>query len=248
VLGGLGQRWPVSPQWTLYGQLGVGSGGYAPERINTDAGLLVYPRIAAEYALTRDLGLSLSAGYLVAPEGSSKNLSIGLGLTRHFRAGDNPRPAGDAAGAPRLQAYRVGLFEQVDSSVRFIDAERGSLRMIGIQADAIVDERWYIPLQASVATSTYLGYPGYGELLAGIGVQSSASAVQSLQVFGELMAGTNVHGLAVKAGAGLRYGLSDRVALRLAAGRIQARSNAGNRFSASSLSLGLDYCFSMPSW
>jgi hypothetical protein len=218
VMGGLGQRVPLSPGVTLYGQLGIGSGGYAPERINTDAGLLVYPRVSAEYALTRNLGLSLSAGYLVAPKGSSKNLSFGLGLTHHIRVGDAPGLAGEGNGLPTYQAFRVSLFHQTDARVRFRDLDRGRLQMIGIQADAIVNDRWYLPLQASVATSTYLGYPGYGELLAGIGVQSLAKAGEGLQAFGQLLAGTNVHGLAVKAGAGLRYGLSDRSALHLAVG------------------------------
>jgi hypothetical protein len=248
VMGGLGQRVRLSQRLTLYGQLGIGSGGYAPERINTDAGLLVYPRIAGEYALTRDLGLSLSAGYLAAPKGSSKNLSLGLGLTRHLRVGDVPSAGGGPAGLPTYQALRVSLFQQDESSVRFLGIDRGRLKLVGIQADTILNDRWYIPLQACVAYSTYLGYPGYGELLAGIGVQSLASAGERLQAFGEVMAGTNVHGLAVKAGAGLRYGLSDRVALRVAAGRIEARSAAGNRFTANSLGLGVDYRFSIPAW
>ena len=248
VMGGLGQRIRLSPRFTLYGQLGIGSGGYAPERINTDAGLLVYPRIAGEYALTKDLGLSLSAGYLAAPKGSSKNLSFGLGLTRHLRVGDGPTAAGDTAGLPAFQAFRVGLFQQAESSVRFIGIDRGRVNLVGIQVEAIVNQRWYIPLQGSVAYSTYLGYPGYGEVLAGIGVQSLAGSGERLQAFGELMAGTNVHGLAVKAAAGVRYGISDRSALRVAAGHIEARSKAGNRFTANSLSLGFDYLFSLPTW
>lgn len=248
VMGGLGHRFPLSPQFTLYGQLGIGSGGYAPERINTSAGLLVYPKIVGEYALTRDLGVSLSAGYLAAPKGSSKNLSFGLALTRHFRVGAGPTAAGDTVDLPAYQAFRVGLFQQTESSVRFIGTDRGRLRLVGIQAEAIVNERWYIPLQASVAYSTYLGYPGYGELLAGIGVQSLAGSGERLQAFGELMAGTNVHGLAVKAGAGLRYGLSDRLAMRVAVGHIEARSEAGNRFTANSLMVGFDYRFSLPTW
>ena len=248
VLGGVGHRVRLSPRVTLYGQLGVGSGGYAPDKINTDAGLLVYPRIAAEYALSKDLGLSLSAGYLAAPKGSSKNLSFGLGLTRHLRVGDGPTAVGDSAGSPAYQGFRVSLFQETESSLRFIGIDRGSLKLIGIQAEAIVNERWYIPLQASVAYSTYLGYPGYGELLAGIGVQSLGGGRDRLQAFGELMAGPNIHGLALKAGAGLRYGLSDRSALRVTAGHIEARSKAGNRFTANSLSLGFDYLFSLPTW
>jgi hypothetical protein len=248
VLGGVGQRFALSPRVTLYGQLGVGSGGYAPEKINTDAGLLVYPRVWAEYALTRELGLSLSAGYLVAPKGTSKNASVGLALTHHIRAGQGPGQAAGGGSGPRYQAFRVSLFQQVDTGVRFLGIDRGRLQMIGIQADAIVDDRWYIPLQASVAYSTYLGYPGYGELLAGIGLQSRAAADEPWQVFGQVLAGTNVHGLAVKAGGGVRYGLNERTALHLSAGHIVARSAAGNRFVATSVGLGLDYRFSIPTW
>ena len=54
--------------------------------------------------------------------------------------------------------------------------------------------------------------------------------------------------LAVKADAGLRYSMSDRAALRVAVGHIEARSKAGNRFTANSLSFGFDYMFSLPSW
>ena len=245
VLGGVGHRIQLSPRITLYGQLGIGSGGYAPERINTDAGLLLYPKIAAEYALTKDLGLAMSAGYLAAPKGTSKNLSFGLALTRHFGVGDAPAGAG-AADGPAFQAFRVGLFQQSESSVRFAGINRSSLKLVGIQVEAIINERWYIPLQGSAAYNTYLGYPGYGEVLAGLGVQSLARSGERVQAFGELMAGTNVHGVAVKAAAGLRYGLSDGAALRVTAGHIEARSAAGNRFTANSLSLGFDYLFSLP--
>jgi hypothetical protein len=248
VLGGLGQRVQLTPRITLSGQLGVGSGGYAPERLDTDAGLLVYPKLAAEVALTRDLGLTLSAGTLVAPKGSSRNLSFGLGLTRHLRVGDAPQAPDAPGGLPTYQAFRVSLFQQTESGVRFSDIDRGRLQMIGIQADAMLDSRWYLPLQAAVARSTYLGYPGYGELLAGLGLQSRTDRGERWQVFGELMAGTNVHGVAVKAAGGVRYGFSDRLALHLSAGRIEARSAAGNRFMADSLGLGLDWRFSMPTW
>jgi len=54
--------------------------------------------------------------------------------------------------------------------------------------------------------------------------------------------------MAVKAGARLRQGLGDRVALRVTAGHIEARSAAGNRLTASSLSVGFDCLFSLPTW
>jgi hypothetical protein len=246
VFGGVGQRVQISPRVALYGQLGIGSGIYAPEVINTDSGLLVYPKLSAEVALNRNLGLSLSAGYLAAPKGTSKNQAFGIALTHHIRPGNEPTQVG--GGLPTYQAIRVALFQQTDIGVRYRDLDRGQLQMVGVQADAILDGRWYIPLQASVATSTYLGYPGYGELLAGIGLQTLTGKGDHLQAFGQLMAGTNVHGLAAKAGAGLRYGLSDALAVNVSAGRIVARSSAGNRFTADSLGLGLDYRFSIPTW
>jgi hypothetical protein len=246
VFGGVGQRVQLSPSLSVYGQVGIGSGIYASEVINTDSGLLVYPKVAAEFALSKDVGLSLSAGYLVAPKGSSKNQSFGIALTRHLRVADGPSTT--SGSLPTYQAFRIGLFQETDFGVRYRDVDRGQVRMIGVEMDAVIDEHWYIALRGAGAYSTYLGYPGYGELLLGIGLQSHLDHGDRLQAFGQLMAGTNVHGLAVKGSAGLRYGLSDRLALSMSAGRIVARSAAGNRFVANSVSIGLDYLFSTPGW
>lgn len=246
VFGGVGQRVQFSPRVSVYGQIGIGSGIYAPEVINTDSGLLVYPKIAAEYALSKDVGLALSAGYLVAPKGSSKNPSFGIALTRHLRAADGPSTS--SGSLPTYQAFRIGLFQETDLGVHYRDLDRGQVRMIGVQMDAIVDRHWYVALRGAGAYSTYLGYPGYGELLLGIGLQSHVDRGDRLQVFGQLMAGTNVHGPAVKGSGGLRYALDDRVALSMNAGRIVARSAAGNRFVANSVSFGFDYLFSTPVW
>ncbi len=248
VLGGVGQRVRLSPRVSLYGQLGVGSGGYAPELINTDAGLLVYPKVSAEYAVTKDLGLSLSAGYLAAPKGSSRNTTFGVALTHHIRSGGSGGADGESATLPTYRPFRVSVFQQTEYAVRYRGLNRGHLQMLGIQTDTLLDDHWYIPLQASVAYNAYLGYPGYGELLAGLGWQSRNGAGDRLQLFGQLMGGANVHGRAAKASAGVRYGLSDRLALQLALGRIEARSSSGQRFSAGSLGLGLDYRFSVPAW
>lgn len=242
VIGGVGQRLRLSPRISVYGQLGIGSGGYAPDVIDTEAGLLVYPQVAAEYALTKDLGLALSAGYLVAPKGSSKNQTFAVALTRHFRSGEASEP--DRRGT--YQAVRVSVFQQTEEHVRYRDIDRGRLQMLGIQVDTLLGGHWYLPVQAAVAYNAYLGYPGYGELLAGIGVESPATRADRVQLFGQVMAGTNVHGPAVKASAGLRYFLSDRLALHLSAGRIEARNSTGQGFSADSLGLGLDYGFSVP--
>src|SRR5262245_30328060 len=48
VIGGLGYRFRASPRVDLHAQLGLGSGGWAPDRIDTGSGLLVYPKATAE--------------------------------------------------------------------------------------------------------------------------------------------------------------------------------------------------------
>lgn len=240
VLGGVGHRFRLSPRWTLYGQLGVGSGGWAPEKIDTGPGLLVYPKLAAEFALTPTLGLALSVGKLDAPKASSRNHTWGLALTHHLR------PAGAGTGPAVWRGFRVGVFHQTDFSLRYNEIDRPPLQMIGVQVDTPLGERWYVPLQAAVAYNAYLGYPGYGELLAGLGLQTLAGPGDRWQAFGQLMAGANVHGTALKASGGVRVLLDDRLALNLALGRIEARNSNGRRFSAGSLGVGLDFRFSVP--
>lgn len=243
LLGGLGWRWRPAPAWALYAQLGVGSGGYAPEQIDTGPGLLLYPKLSAEYSVGSKLGLALSAGYLAAPKGSSRNPTYGLTLTRHLRSG---QAAAGAAAPARYEGLRLTLLHQSDTRLRYREVERPSLHMLGLQIDMPVSERWYLPLQASAAYTAYLGYPGYAEIFAGLGLQSRLAPGERLQAFGQLMAGANVHGKGGKIGVGLRHVLDDRLAISLSGGRIEARSAGGGRYSATHLVLGLDYRFSVP--
>ena len=71
VLAGLGYRADLSPRMKVYAQLGLGSGGYAPDTIDTGAGLVVYPKLSAEYLLDKNLGVSARC----RPMGSSTRTS-----------------------------------------------------------------------------------------------------------------------------------------------------------------------------
>lgn len=244
LLGGLGWRWHLAPAWRLYAQLGVGSGGYAPEQIDTGPGLLVYPKLSAELALGKDLGLAVTAGYLTAPKGSSRNPTYGLTLTRHLRAGQGSST--DAATPATYQGLRVTLLHQSDTQLRYRDLARPALHMLGLQLDMPISERWYLPVQASAAYTSYLGYPGYAEIFAGLGVQTLVTPGERLQWFGQLMGGANVHGKSGKLGAGLRFLMNERLATSLSVGRIEARSPSGGRYSANNVVLGLDYRFAIP--
>lgn len=242
LLGGIGQRWRLTQDLTLYAQLGLGSGGYSSEVIDTGSGLLVYPRLAAEVALTPDLGLALSLGQMSAPKGSSRNPAWGLSLTRHLRSGRSAQAPGPA----HFDGLRLSVLHQTDLHLSYRGTDRPALQMLGLQLDIPLGQRWYLPLQASAAYNAYLGYPGYAEILGGLGVQTLTSAGEQWQAFGQLMAGANVHGQAAKAAAGLRWLLDDRLALSFSLGRIQARSAGGGQFRADNVALGLDYRFSLP--
>jgi hypothetical protein len=245
MLGGIGRRVRLSRDVSLYGQVGVGSGGYAPELIDTGPGLLVYPKVFVEYALTRSLGLALSAGYLAAPKASSRNQTYGVALIQQLRSGG--LEGGGATGAPATwRGFRVSVFQQTEFNLRYRGIERDNLQLIGLQVDTPLGGPWFLPVQAAVAYNDYLGYPGYGELLAGLGLQTRGKPQDRLQYFGQLMGGANVHGLGYKVSAGLRYLFDDRLSVHLAAGHIETRKSDGRRFSADSLGIGLDYRFAVP--
>lgn len=243
LLGGVGHRVRLTPSITLSAQLGVGSGGYSPEEIDTASGLLVYPKLAAEYALTKDLGLAFTAGAMAAPRGSSRNKTYGLALVHHLRSGQQ---GGDMAAAT-YRGFRASLFHETNFKLRYRDIDHPPLQMLGLQLDVPMGQRWYLPIQAAGAYNAYLGYPGYAEILAGLGVQTAAGPGERVQIFGQMMGGANVHGKAAKLSAGVRYVLDDRLAVHVVAGHTEARKASDARFSAHNLAVGLDYRFAIPS-
>ncbi len=245
VLAGLGARAQLLPRVHVYGQLGLGSGGYAPDTIDTGSGLLVYPKVSAEYLLDKNLGVSLSAGYLFAPNGSSKNYTLGAALNYHIHSGDGSPGSTDASGS-LYRGYRLNLFQQTEFNVSYKDKVRSRINLLTLQGDGMINENLYLPVQVAVAYTDYLGYPGYGELLVGIGVQNKYHKDSRFQVFGQLLVGTNVHGPILKYGLGLNYGLSDRMAIYCLAGQTIAIDK--DKFKSDYTGLGVTYRFSMPSW
>lgn len=243
LIGGLGYRVDVAPRLKLHAQLGVGSGGYAPEKIQTGTGLLVYPKMSAEYDLAKNVSMSLVGGYLAAPNGTSKNYTLGASLNYHGSSGG--LAAGDDV---RFKGYRFSLFQQTDFNLYYRDVKRPAVDMLALQLDSLVSPNLYIPIQASIAYGPYQGFPGYGEVLAGIGVQTEYSPDQRLQYFAELMGGGSAHGLIVKAGVGANYGLSDRLAIRASLGAAKGPSSDGRNFKTNSAGLGMTYRFSLPGW
>lgn len=247
-IGGLGQRFDLAPRWSLHAQLGVGSGGYAPEKIDTGTGLLVYPKLSAEYAITQNFGLALTSGYLFAPKGSSTNYTVGAALNYHLQSPRRAAAAGAAPDGAVFRGYRFSLVQQTQTGVHVRGLDRPGIHMLTAQLDTLVSDHVYIPIRAGVAYNAYLGYPGYGELLAGVGLQTRFNKGDRFQLFGQLLGGTNVHGLILNPGVGLNFSLSDQLAVHASAGKTMATSTGNGNFRATSLALGLTYRFSVPSW
>lgn len=247
-IGGVGHRFDVAPRVSLHAQLGLGSGGYAPEKIDTGAGMLVYPRLSAEYAISKDFGLAATAGYLFAPGGSSKNYTLGMALNYHLQSPRQGSGGGFAPDGAVFRGYRLSLLQQTETSVRVRGLDRSNINMLSAQLDTMVSDHVYIPVRAGVAYNAYLGYPGYGELLVGVGIQNKYNRGDRVQFFGQLLGGTNVHGLIFKPGIGMNYTLSDRLAIHASAGKTMATSADNGNFRAAYLGLGLSYRFSAPSW
>ena len=243
LLGGVGYRAAIAPRMALYSQVAVGSGGYDPQQFDTGPGLLVYPKVFGEYRVSDHVGLALSAGYLVAPRGTSRNVTVGAALNYHLGG------AGIAGGADN--GYRIDVFQQTELHPKIGDRTQGAIRLLTTQVDDQLDANVYVPIQASIAYSRFLGYPGYGEALAGLGLQTTHGADRPFQGFAQLVAGINVHGLITKPAVGVNYSLSDRLALYAQVGKTVS-VNAAHlyperyRFNATNVGVGLTYRFSLP--
>jgi hypothetical protein len=248
VLGGAGYRHALGPRLKFSAQAAVGSGGYSPDRFDSGPGLLVYPKLALEYRLTDNLGLSLTGGYLFAPRGTSRNLTLGAALDYHLSP-DRWHLLDGGSRDTVHHGVRFSVFQQFELKPKIGDRTQGAIRLLTSQIDDVLDDNVYLPMQACIATSRFLGYPGYGEVLAGVGAQTKFSGGQPFQAFAQLLAGINVHGLIAKPALGLNVGLGDRLALFAQVGKTVS-VNVGHlyperyRFNTTNVGVGLTYRFS----
>lgn len=249
VLGGVGYRVAAGPRLQFYGQVAAGSGGYAAETIDTGPGLLLYPKLTAEYLFNRNWGLALSAGYLFAPRGTSRNTTAGVAVSYHpFSPRRPPFPGeGDVVFSDR----RLSLYVQSEEKVEVGGRDQSSVHLLTGQYDTPLSRHGYIPVQASIAFNAFLGYPGYGEVLAGLGAQTPDDAGHRLQGFAQALVGANVFGPILKPEVGVYCGLGPHLALRAQAGRsFSIGRGDGNsdhhRLRSDSFGLGLSYRFSLP--
>ena len=256
IHGGVGRKIALSPSWNLYAQVGLGSGGWVTDTIDTGAGLLVYPKLKAEYLWDKDTGVSLSAGYLAAPKGSSRNVVVGLALNSRLSGGAVSPDSADAD--LRLHGLRIHLYNNELRGLNHNGQNRHKLAMSVLQVDSVINKSLYIPVQIGGATSDFNGYAGYAEMFAGLGWHSASG--KKLQTFAQLMIGLNDLGVnkqedpgpLLNASIGMNYALNDRLAIYGQIGKTASinpylRSHHKNNFESTSLGLGLSYRFALPS-
>ena len=240
VIAGVGTRAALFERVRLYGQLGLGSGGYAPTLIDTGSGLLLYPKMSAEYLISDNVGISLTAGYSFALDGTAKNFTFGAGLNSYFGTANSQKGTAELLQG-QYRGYRFSLSHETVVNLSFNDVSLADLNMLTIQGEKIVTDNFYIPLRAAISYQSYRGYPGYGEISAGIGVQNSYTTGDTLQVFGDVQIGANVQGAIVRYTIGLDYALSEDLALRASVGQ----TFGDERFRATHIGLGLTRRFSL---
>jgi hypothetical protein len=251
ALGGMGYKFSISPRVNFYSQIGVGSGGYSPAEIDTGTGLLVYPKFSVEYLLYNNLGLSLTSGYLVAPKGSSKNFTLGAAMNYHLSAEEhNLHGSSTTAKDLVFRGFRFNLFLQTQFNVRVGNNKHPNINMLSVQIDYILNDHWYLSTQGSVAYNAFLGFPGYGEILTGLGIQNKFSKTNSFQGFFQILLGSNVNNILLKPSIGFNYSLSDHLAFYSQFSKTISLNKFTQhpydlRLSSYSVGLGLTYRFSL---
>lgn len=257
--GGIGRRFSLSPRLSLYGQVGLGSGGWVTDTFDTGPGFIIYPKVSLEYLWSNGIGATLSAGYLYAPFGTSRNWTVGLGLNYHLSRGN--REANDTpSGADyTLRGVRLNVFGRRTSRIFYNGRESDGLNLIAVQADYALNDHWYLSGQIAAATNSFRSYAGYAEGFVGLGWQSNTSRSGRWQGYAQLMYGLNDVGVDARheVGAllypavGLNYHVNNRISVYGQLGATislgqYTRTNFTNSFENYSLGLGVTYRFSLP--
>tara|TARA_R110002073_G_scaffold22414_6_gene77429 strand:- start:18351 stop:20000 length:1650 start_codon:yes stop_codon:yes gene_type:complete len=256
--GGVGFRYALSPNVNVYSQLGIGSGGWVTDTINTGSGIVIYPRVALEYRLSDRLGAQLSAGYLYAPRGTSRNWTVELGMNYYLanaRSQDGDSTVGDAY---TMRGISLNVFGRRTSDIFYNGRTSAPLSMIAVQADYALNDNWYAAGQLAVAANRFRGFAGYAEAFLGVGYRRNLTSSGRFQGYAQLMLGVNdlgvdpahENGPMLYPSIGVNYNINDRLSLygQLGVTRSinQYLSNGPTvDFENYSIGLGMTYRFSL---
>lgn len=246
VLFGAGLRAELAHADVLSVELDVGAGGGGG--VDTGGGALAAAVLRFEHRFRNGLSVGAYGGYLDAPDGDFEASMGGIGLGYHY--GSPARGASSSGTRYRPRHWRLRVSHQSadpDAGVR----RRGGrpderVDLIGIQIDAMLNQRFYLTGQAYGAYDGNAG--GYAAGLVGAGAIVPLREDARLFLSPELTVGAAGgggidvgDGLIGQARLGIGWRLGRNTALMFSAGRMIAPEGD---YRANLFELGLAYRFS----
>ncbi|GAB4260639.1 MAG: hypothetical protein Kow0013_04330 [Pararhodobacter sp.] len=257
--GGVGYRLSLTETVNLYGQIGIGSGGWVTSHVNTGPGFVIYPKVTLEYLWRNGIGATVSAGYFHAPQGTSRNWTLGIGLNYHLSHDHRRPPEAETPADYRLRGVRLHVMGRVTSPIAYNGRRSDGISMIAVQVDYALNEHWYLAGQMAASATAFRGYAGYAEGFVGLGWQSRPVLGGRVQGYAQVMYGLNDVGVSARhevgpilyPAIGVNYHLNDRLSLY---GQMGAALSLGRYFNPgstvnfhdASIGFGLTYRFSLP--
>jgi hypothetical protein len=234
-LGTVGAETGVGPNLALGARAALGMGGGGD--VDTGGGLLWKAGAYGTVRLARELGLSVEAGLVQAPQGSFKASYAAASLNWVI---DDPS---DLTAPPRnTRTEWMGGLERYDAPRR--DGTRRPLRAVVLKTRRFITRHVYVTGQASSAYAGGAG--GYTAILVGAGAQVPLGARwhAGAQALIGAAGGGNVEtrgGAVAQPSAYLGYDLTPSLALRAGAGRVRAFKSGG--LDATAAEVGVAYTF-----
>jgi len=194
--------------------------------------------------------LTLSGGYIAAPQGTSKNYTFGTGLNYHLTPSYKSSHKFDSLNDSVYKGIRFNLFAQTEFNAKIDYTNHPEIYLVSTQFDKLISDHWYAPIQISIALNKEMGYPGYGEALAGIGLQTKYDKSDSFQHFFQILVGPNNRGIVIKPSIGTNYTINDNYALYAQVGITKSVESfglytKGRTFNTNHIGVGLTYRFSL---
>lgn len=241
ILAGGGYQYPLTKKLSAYSSLAVGGGGGGS--VNTGGGLLWDATLGAQYFLTKQWFVDLSASKLWAASTPFESKGVGVQIGYQFgQATQNDQSLGNAFDSHPL---RIRMVHQQYKKANDLWRNRPNQDVgnLGVQVDYFLNPNWYLTGQGLGAHSGDAG--AYMTGLVGSGIRTKISKNTFVELEGLVGAagggGLNTgSGLIYQANLGLGYQLSKSLEIQ---GNVGEAKAANGDFRAHILGVSVAYKF-----
>ena len=237
VMSGGGLHYPLSKRLDAHGSLSVGFGGGGG--VNTAGGLLAAADLGLQYALQPHWLVEVGAGYFTAPHGALRAKTYTLRVAHGFgepaapgapafTAANSSAPANaSSTGHYTARAVRVRFAEQhyFQGSDDWRSLPALNVGTLGFQFDYFMTPEWYLTGQGLGAYTGQAGAYMTGQLGLGTHRALTNRTFVELEALTGAAGGGGLHtgsGLVLQLNANLGWQATDRVAVLLGLGEMQA--------------------------